>query len=283
MPADSAESGTPSADNGAQRSAPDLSKESGAAFRLAAAATQPSRTLIALDFDGTLAPIVARPEDAVAHPEAAVVLTALAETGYRIAIVTGRPVADVLRLGAGLGDVPGLRIYGHYGMERWHDGAVTAPDQHPGVTPARIALETLAATEAGVHVEDKGHAVAMHTRTATDPAGALRRLTAAAEAIAAEHGLEVVPGRFVLELRPPGTDKGGALRELVTAFGAGSVVFGGDDLGDMPAVRALREMAVESVVICSDSPETPDDLRQAADLVVPGPDGVLAALRTLIA
>lgn len=268
----SADPPEPGVEAGFRRRTPDLA---------AAVSSEPSRTLVALDFDGTLAPIVARPENASAHPDAGDVLAALARSGYRIAIVTGRPVADVLRLGAGFADVPGLCIYGHYGMERLRDGAFSAPDQHSGVRPAHIALETLAATEAGAHVEDKGHAVALHTRTATDPAGALRRLTAAAEAIAAEHGLEAVPGRFVLELRPPGIDKGGVLRELVTGSGAGSVVFAGDDLGDLPAVRALREMDVQSVVICSDSPETPDELRRQADVVVDGPGGVLSLLRGL--
>ncbi|HEX6194278.1 MAG TPA: trehalose-phosphatase [Jiangellaceae bacterium] len=270
MSADPAESAT---DGDARRGSPDLDAVLG---------TEPSRTLVALDFDGTLAPIVARPEDAAAHPDAADVLAALAEAGYRIAILTGRPVADVLRLGAGFGDVRGLTILGHYGMERWADGAVTAPPEHPGVSPARAALETLAATEPGVHVENKGHAVALHTRPAPDPAEAFRRLVPAAESIASELGLEAVPGRFVIELRPPGTDKGGALRELVTTPVVSAVVFAGDDLGDLPAVRTLRELDVRSVVICSDSPETPDELRRQADIVVDGPSGVLAALRKLV-
>jgi trehalose 6-phosphate phosphatase len=249
--------------------------------RLAAVAADPAGTLIALDFDGTLAPVVARPEHADAHPDAAGVLTTLAEAGYRIAIVTGRPVADVLRLGAGFERVPRLTIYGHYGMERWAGGTVTAPPEHRGVTPARAALEALAAGEPGVHVENKGHAVALHTRPAPDPAGGLQRLAPAAESIAAEYGLEAVLGRFVVELRPPGIDKGGALRELVAESGVRAVLFVGDDLGDLPAVRMLRVLDVTGVVICSDSPETPDELRREADLVVDGPSGVLATLDAL--
>jgi trehalose 6-phosphate phosphatase len=248
---------------------------------LASVAGDPSHTLIALDFDGTLAPIVPRPEDAVAHPDAAPVIAALAARRYRIAIITGRPVDDVLRLGAGLAAVPGLSIYGHYGMERWRDGEHTAPERHPGVTAARVALEKLATAEAGTHVEDKHYAVALHTRTANDPAGALHRLAPAAEAIAAERGLEAVRGRFVVELRPPGIDKGGALRQAVVAAGASAVVFAGDDLGDLPAVRAIREMDVTGIVICSDSPETPDELRRQADIVADGPSGVLELLRRL--
>jgi trehalose 6-phosphate phosphatase len=91
----------------------------------------------------------------------------------------------------------------------------------------------------------------------------------------------VAPGRYVLELRPPGTDKGVALRALVAEAGARSVVFLGDDLGDLPAVAALRELDVAGLVVCSDSDETPDVLRLEADLVVDGPPGVIAFLDAL--
>jgi trehalose 6-phosphate phosphatase len=246
---------------------------------LAAAVADPARTLVALDFDGTLAPIVPRPEDAVAHAGAADALAGLAEAGFRIAVVTGRPVAEVLRLGAGFADVPGLTIYGHYGLERWVDGELTAPDEHPGVEPARVAIRELATAHEGVDVEDKGHSVALHTRNAPDPAGAFAALRPRAEQIAAENDLEVVPGRFVLELRPAGVDKGGALRDLVAGSGVEAVVLAGDDLGDLPAVRALRELDVAGVVVCSDSAETPDELRRMADVVVEGPNGVIDLLR----
>ncbi len=248
---------------------------------LAAALAEPRRTLIALDFDGTLAPIVARPEDAVAHPGAADALAGLAAAGFRLAVITGRPVADVLRLGSGFVDVPGLAIYGHYGLERWVDGKLFAPEQHPGVAPAKAALRTLAGSRAGVHIEDKGHSVAVHTRNAPDPGRTLAELQPRAEQIAAAHDLEVVPGRFVLELRPAGVDKGGALRSLVADSDVRVVIFAGDDLGDLPAIRALRAMDVVGVVVCSDSAETPDELRRAADLLVDGPDGIIDLLRAL--
>jgi trehalose 6-phosphate phosphatase len=247
----------------------------------AAAVAEPSRTLVALDFDGTLAPIVSRPEDAVASPGAADALAGLAAAGFRLAVITGRPVADVLRLGRGFADVPGLVIYGHYGLEQWADGELTAPQVHPGVAPAKAAAGELARAHEGVDVEDKGHSVALHTRNAPDPGAAFADLRPRARQIGADNDLEVVPGRFVLELRPPGMDKGGALRRLVAESGVQVVVFAGDDLGDLPAVRALRELDVAGVVVCSDSLETPDELRQAADIVVDGPAGVIELLRSM--
>jgi hypothetical protein len=65
------------------------------------------RTVVALDFDGVLAPIVERPEDARALPAASQVLSAVAERVARVAIVTGRPALDAVRF-SGLGELPGL-------------------------------------------------------------------------------------------------------------------------------------------------------------------------------
>jgi trehalose 6-phosphate phosphatase len=250
---------------------------------LAQARAHPGETLVALDFDGTLAPIVDRPEDAYAHPDAANVLADLGAAGFRLAIVTGRPVADVLRLGAGFDAIPGLLICGHYGLEGWADGELSAPDEHPAIAAARSAVrEVVDAAPAGVSIEDKGRSVAVHTRTAADPAATVADLESRLNAIAAAHDLEVVPGRFVLELRPAGVDKGAALRDLVAELGAGVVVFAGDDLGDLPAVAALRSTDVAAFVVCSDSPEAPAELRDAADLIVDGPVGVLAFLRAML-
>lgn len=243
---------------------------------------EPRGGLVAADFDGTLSPIVARPDQAYAHPDAAAALGEVASAGYRVAIVTGRPVTDVLRLGSGIADVPGLVIYGHYGMERWVDGETTAPEPHPGVEAARREVaDIVAAAPAGVAVEDKVRSVALHTRRAAEPGATLEQLRDAAETLAGRHGLEVVPGRYVLELRPPGLDKGVALRRLVADTGARTVVFAGDDLGDLPAVAALHELDVDALVVCSDSEETPVRLREAADLVVDGPAGVVALFRAI--
>ena len=244
----------------------------------------PDDVLVALDYDGTLAPIVPRPDDAVAQPGMVDALTGLARRGVHVAVITGRPVDAALSLG-GLDAVPGLVLLGHYGLQRWQDGELTSPEAGPAVAVARQRLRSYAAAaDTGVEVEDKHHSVALHTRNAADPTAELERARPMAEALAREFGLELVPGRFVLELRPEGTDKGGALRAVVDEMQARTVLFGGDDLGDLPAVSAvqeLRQAGIRGMVLCSDSPETPASLREAADLVVDGPSGVLAVLEAL--
>lgn len=232
-----------------------------------------AHALVALDFDGTLAPVVTDPTTATALPGTADVLAAL---GTRVAVVTGRPADVAVTLGS-LSGVPGLVVVGHYGAQRWEAGSLSSSDPHPGVAVAREALREL---PAGAHLEDKGLAVVVHTRPATDPQALLDGLRERVERVAADAGLEVHPGRYVLELRPPGTDKAGALRSLLTP-GTSALVVAGDDLGDVPLLVAARAWDGPSLTVCSGSDEGPPELRELADVVVDGPAGVLALLRAL--
>lgn len=144
----------------------------------------------------------------------------------------------------------------------------------------------LAGAPEGTWAEDKGNAVAVHTRRAADPQGAFEALRGPLDALATRTGLTVEPGRLVIELRPAGTDKGTALQRLVAERSPESVTFGGDDLGDaaaFAAVRALRASGIRGLTVCSGSAETAAELADAADLVVDGPDGIVAFLESLAA
>jgi trehalose 6-phosphate phosphatase len=245
----------------------------------------PRRALIATDFDGTLAPIVADPRAARALPGAVPALRRLAAVVGTLAVITGRPAAEAVEYG-GLDSVPGLVVLGHYGWQRWQDGELTGPDSPPAVQAARRALPgVLGRAPDGTWVEDKGHALAVHTRRTADPDAALRLLRARLEDLAERVGLAAEPGRMVIELRPPGMDKGAALTGLATERAADPVMFCGDDLGDLPAfaaVRALRADGIRGCAVASASPESPR-VAAAADLVVEGPEGVVALLTAIAA
>jgi len=181
---------------------------------------------------------------------------------------------------------PGLIVLGHYGLERWSGGTLDSPQALPGVEAARAALPGLLARSGaadGTRIEDKDHAVAVHTRQAADPQAALDRLRGPLAGLAGRHGLAVEPGRMVIELRPQGMDKGQALRTLVRQRQPSAVMFCGDDLGDVAAfdaVRALRGEGVPGLTVFSGSAEV-TELAESADLVVDGPDGVVALLCSL--
>ncbi len=250
----------------------------------------PERAVMGLDFDGTLAPIVPDPDDARAHPAAAGALAALAGRLGRLAIITGRPAQLAVDYG-GLGDVRALVVLGHYGLERWAEGVIEAPEPDPAVEDVRRRLppllERLGAPE-GTYVEDKGRALAVHLRRTADPEAAQALVAGPLAALAREAGLVVEPGRMVIELRPAGADKGGALRALTeegTQAGPASVVvFVGDDLGDLAAfdeVDRQRASGIPGLLVCSGSTEV-TVLAKRADLVVDGPDGVVGLLHALV-
>ncbi|MFC5667238.1 trehalose-phosphatase [Kitasatospora misakiensis] len=255
---------------------------------LAALLAAPRDAVIALDFDGTLAPIVADPSRARAAAGATAALRALAPRVGAVAVVTGRPAALAVEYG-GLAGIDGVVVLGHYGAERWEDGELTAPPPHPGVAAVRAelpaALKALGAPD-GTWVEDKGRSVAVHTRRTAAPEAAFELLRAPMERLADAHGLVVEPGRLVLELRPPGVDKGAALTGLLRERSARSVLFAGDDLGDVPAFAAVEELragGLAGLLVCSgavgDAPVR--ELADRADLVVPGPAGVVELLGAL--
>ncbi|MDQ0843577.1 trehalose-phosphatase [Streptomyces sp. V1I6] len=246
---------------------------------LAALLERPGQAVIALDFDGTLAEIVPDPEQARAHERAVPALAALAPKVASVAVITGRPAGVAVRYGgfSGVTGLDRLVVLGHYGAERWDavTGTVRAPAPDPGVAAVRAELpgflDRIGAWQ-GTWIEEKGRAVAVHTRRAEDPQAAFEALREPLAELASRHGLIVEPGRMVLELRPPGVDKGVALSEYVREVGAGSVLYAGDDLGDLAAygaVEKLRSDGVPGLLLCSGN-EVPE-LADRADLVLPGP------------
>jgi len=117
------------------------------------------------------------------------------------------------------------------------------------------------------------------------PQQVLERLRGPLADLAERTGLAVEPGRMVIELRPPGSDKGQALETLARTRSAAAVMYCGDDLGDEPAFRAVAELRGEGLpglAVCSGSTEV-SSVAGLADLVVDGPDGVVALLDALAA
>jgi trehalose 6-phosphate phosphatase len=238
--------------------------------------------LIATDFDGTLAPLVPDPEQS--RPVGGVIeaLTALAERGAHIAVITGRDARTVVRLG-GLHAVPRIVVAGLYGMETWTEGRLDSPDPPPAIDALRDRLPHIVRDggDPDVWIEDKRLSLVVHARKAADPDTALQRLDSPVRAVADELGFEVHPGAQVLELRLPGFDKAGALARL--AAGRRAVLFLGDDLGDLPAFAEIRRMRAQDAdaysvgVRSSGVPE----LDGAADVEVSDPAAVVELLRRL--
>jgi trehalose 6-phosphate phosphatase len=260
-----------------------------AAGALEAIVRAPSKTLIATDFDGTLAPIMDDPEQAYADPNAVAALGRLGERVGAVVVITGRPVRTVVRLGR-FREVAGLQsmiVLGQYGVERWNatDDEYLIPPDPPQIRAVAEELPKILDPLglAAARIEDKGRAIAVHTRSLPDSKAVLAKLAAPLGDLADRYGLVLGPGKNVWEIRAPGMDKGAALRAIVDETGARQVIFAGDDLGDVPAFQAARELATSGVaglLVCSASMEE-DALTELSDVIVDGPSGVAAWLNKL--
>ncbi|TDW90959.1 MULTISPECIES: trehalose-phosphatase [Kribbella] len=251
--------------------------------------SDPATAVISSDFDGVLSPLVEDPARSRPVEGALDALARLARSVNQVAIVTGRPALVATEL-SGVSGYPGLGnlvVLGHYGLERWDaaTGKVTSDPVPEGVATARDRLPGLL-REVGVpdaFVEDKDSSLAVHTRRLEDPVRALELLRAPLRALAQEAGLRLEPGNLVLELRPPGIDKGIALRRLIESTGARSILYAGDDLGDLAAYRAIQEQrdaGLRGVLLATRSSNA-TELIEAADIVVDDPSGVVTVLTAL--
>ncbi|WP_370039699.1 trehalose-phosphatase [Nocardioides sp.] len=253
-------------------------------------------SVVGLDFDGTLSPIVDDPEQAHIHPDARDVLVALAAEVRAVAVITGRPARQALDLGgleevgAAVGEAGSeLYLFGQYGNERWSSSRrrIVSPRPPKGLaTFERELPRLLRSHDAGeAFIEDKGLAVAVHTRRLPDPERAFEALLPALRELAGQHDLIVEPGRHVVEIRSSGMHKGVAVRTLADELHAGGFLFAGDDLGDVEAFEALGELqetGLPTLRVCSASREQ-SALVPMSDVVVKGPEGVLQLLAQLTA
>lgn len=250
-----------------------------------------ANTVIGLDFDGVLSPIVPDPTSAAIHPDGPRTLVELAPLVRAVAVITGRPARQAVHLGKldgvadALSEGAQLHVLGQYGNERWDSISreFTSPPRPDGLSAFLDELPSLLLENGAgeAFVEHKGIAVAVHTRRLRRPDAAFERLLPVLSEAAARHGLGIEPGKLVIEVRSPGMHKGDAVRAIRDELRADGFVFAGDDLGDIEAFRAvaaLREQGAPGLLVCSGSKEQ-RALVELSDIVVDGPGGVLALLR----
>jgi len=229
------------------------------------------KLLVALDFDGVLAPIVDVPSAARPLPEAAAAVGALATLpDTTVALVSGRGLADLAAV-SGFG-AP-VRMIGSHGGEFDDGGAVLDDGQRALKDELVTALTALVDGEAGVTLEDKPAGMAVHVRNA-DPAVGERVLDAVGAGPAGWRGVDATAGKAVLDLAVVQVSKGAAIDTLRERIGADAVLYVGDDVTDETAFVRLRPGDVGVKV---------GDGETAATHRVPGPPEVAALLTDLLA
>jgi trehalose 6-phosphate phosphatase len=204
--------------------------------------TRTKQLLVALDFDGTLAPEVDDPERARALPEArAAVLRLLEMPHTRVALVSGRSLASLERVSQ-LPD--NALLIGSHGIEIRLDN----PDDIIGLDAAELervdklkeVLSEVADSIDEVWLEEKPAGFALHTRLATAHNSRVAHLVARSEAAAELDNLTVRGGKNVLEFSVRSTTKGEAIEHLRAYTGATAVFFAGDDVTDEDGFAALN-------------------------------------------
>jgi trehalose 6-phosphate phosphatase len=244
------------------------------------------------DFDGTSAYITWPPHAAVLAPGMAEGLEGLVRSGAEVVFVSGRPLKF---LEEQLRGVSGVTLYGAYGLQsRGADGTVRVDERLAPLQPAiDAALEAVrgskTAQRSGAYLEEKGFGFGVHLRGMShdersrwDP-----EIRAELKRIAQEHGLTLLQGKLSYELRAPiDVHKEDVVEEVAGDAGAAELYIWGDDSGDASAFLKVAQLERQGLIgrgyrVLAASDETPDDVRQAANRSVDGPDGVVDAIKRL--
>jgi len=225
------------------------------------------------DVDGTLSPIVDRPDEARVSARNLDLLAELSDELALVALISGRAVED-LRLRVGL---PRIIYVGNHGLERWEEGrtehAAEALAFQPAVQAALKELKSLKSP--GINLEDKGITISLHYRQSPAPDEFFEEHEALLKGIAAGHDLTLSLGRKVFEFKPPvQIDKGSAFRQLVEEFKLDGAIYLGDDATDVAALKATRALREEGICeawgVGVQSDEVPAELEATADFLALG-------------
>lgn len=228
------------------RAPADLTKAQKSVQRRIRAATS---LFVAVDYDGTLVPIAARPEMARPSEETLEVVDSLLKTpGVRVAVVSGRSL-EVLRKFLPL---PNLILSGLHGLEIWPqvERAATRTDVHAvraDLEQLLLLLEEKIESGKPPRVEDKRHAIAFHFRGEKPGVAARQRtaIRAAFEEMGPTHTVMLVPGKQVLEARAVNVDKGESTRAVWKQLSPGSLpIVIGDDITDEDLFEAFAEEGI---------------------------------------
>jgi trehalose 6-phosphate phosphatase len=230
---------------------------------------RPKPWLIGVDVDGTLSPIVPRPENARLAPGAADALHALAtREDVWVVVVSGRPLDDLRHLF----EIPkSVMLVGSHGAEfdlsaglHEHPQPKTT-DEVERLRAVTVLLERAAASLPGGWVEHKPFAVALHYRLA-DPAAAAPVVAALDDELHARGDLTIHHGHMVLEVAVRRTSKDGAVRFLRERLHPATVVFIGDDDSDEHVMQHL-EAGDLGVKVGGGETAAPHRLREPTEVV----------------
>lgn len=255
---------------------------------LAPLSAEPGASAIFLDLDGTLAPIVPRPNDVAVPPEISRLVRRLAYSYLAVTVVSGRPATGAKRI---VGNAE-LAYIGNHGFETMLPGhAVVVSEEAQEYIPrihelVEYCRKDEEMVERGIWLEDKTATMSFHFRRALDPEESASFIRERFFPKIEELGLAVSEGRKVIEVRPPvPINKGVAVGQLLDRLDCKKAIYIGDDTTDVDALKELRKRkrrknnVMISVGVISS--EMPAELSKYSDLLVDRISGVEMALQIL--
>lgn len=233
------------------------------------------------DVDGTISPLAATPQAAVISPHTRALLRSLAALAHVI-IISGRTLVDVRRL-VGL---RGVTYVGSHGLATWIDGREELDGSvRPYVRLAQQAMNELSPLRriGGVLFEEKGTGIAIHYRMAQNGEEARASILRGIAAAGSAAHFDLFEGVRVIELRPRlGLNKGTSVRSLVNRFRLEGLIYAGDDVTDVEAFEAVRDLRsggrIDGMSIAARNSETTPEVEAAADFSVDSVTGVESLL-----
>lgn len=205
----------------------------------------PRTFVLALDYDGTLAPLKPKPHLARLDAAGRRLLRRLRRAGFPVVLVSGRDTASLARV-SGLPRFPMVGVHGFEArnLPGFRPASPAAVRRHRALARRLYAQALREFREPGLYVERKPFSLGLHWRGAGLSAEEERRLQARfrrwVRAHAGARHLAFQEGKKILEAKPRGFDKGAALRALRRRFPGRRLLYAGDDRTDLHAFRALR-------------------------------------------
>lgn len=197
--------------------------------------------LVAMDFDGTMAPIVGHADDARPLPRSAAAFAGLAVLPRTTtALISGRALASLRAVAS---PPVNTLLIGSHGAEAWlgpgSTGLTLDPEQKALLAEVRTVLEDIVKEAPGTMLEDKPAGVVLHTRLASDDV-ADDAVAAARSVLQERKGVFLKDGKRVLETSVVNASKGEGVTFLRQITGATGVLFAGDDTTDEDALARLE-------------------------------------------
>lgn len=226
-----------------------------------------------LDFDGTLVELAERPEQVRVAPAMLATLARLQELlNGKLAVVSGRPISQ---LDAMLHPLI-LPAAGVHGLERRGADGILRQAPLPDLWVVRQAALELAGRHEGLWVEEKTGALALHYRQAPDLGAQCRATLARALELSHDHGLVLLEGKMVIEVKPAGIDKGTAVRSFLAEapFAGHAALFAGDDITDEAGFDMVQQLGGAGVKVGAGA--------SIAQFRIDGPGALLAALDQVV-